>query len=551
MARVNTTSSLQRPGVERLPTILQDLHEDRLRIPKFQRPFIWSDDKRLHLLDSVKRGLPIGSLMIWSTTRHVATDPCVGPFRMQFTDLAEGATRRYLLDGRQRLTTLYATLGLAFYEQEAPALSEQASSEDWRIYYDLDKETFELAGGQNQLPSTWMPTHLLLDGFARQAWLEEQLGVKESMRVLWKRANVLAAHFNDYLIPLIPMASDSLEVVALSFKRVNQGGTEMGDFDMVHALTWNDDFDFGGRVSSLLEVLAQVGWGQLDRDWVLKAVAAEVGVNPFKFDPERLADNLKKDPSAVERVAEQFERTVALLGKLNIRGPRIIPYTHQFLFVARALQRLGDELSDEHERRIWTWVLRTSVSSALGGGGHDRLTRLLREFESWVAEGHQLILGGRARECLHYNFSHARSRILALTLAKLGPRHADGTLVEHPFDALARYGTDATPMLLDRFGLGLETYDRERLAAVPSALKSSPANRVICLDVAELRRALLGPDALADGVAESHAITAAALDELRMHRYEAFIEHRRREILRLEQQQLEGTGWCSTKRTTG
>jgi hypothetical protein len=538
-------STVRRPAIDRLPTILADLHHAEYGIPRFQRPFIWEDDKRLQLLDSIKRGLPIGSLMIWSTTKHVATDPCIGPYQVPRVDLPAGATRQYLLDGRQRLTTLYAALGRTFFEQEdrQPMASDLADVIDWFVYYDLEAEAFELRRARKNLPKTWLPLHLLLDGFALSSWLEENIGIK-SGRVLWNRAKALAAHFSDYLIPLIPIASEDIEEVATTFKRVNDGGTQMGDFDMVHALTWSGDFDLGIRTASLLETLAQGGWGKLDPDWVLKVIATEVKVSPFKFDAEQLAKKLKLDACAIDRVAEQLGWTFDFLDKqMDIRGPGVLPYTHQLLFVARGLRIVGGSPTTEQCDRIKAWVRKTSILSALGGLGHDRLKPALADFECWVETGTppKLTSAATAPECRHYNFGHARTRILALMLAGLKPRRADGTPFKDPFMDLARGGNDSTPMLLDRASPGLEDYDDDQLAALGSAIKSSPANRVIAPEgVADLRRALIGAVPLVNGVAASHAITPEALAALRRGDYRSFLMFRRKEIVRLEQQLLEG-----------
>lgn len=524
---------LRRPTVERLPVILELLQSGSLCIPRLQREFVWKDDQRIELFDSIRRGLPIGSVMTWSTAMKIAVTPNIGPFT---TNKQEGADLQYLLDGQQRLTTLYAALGRALFEGDTFTIADGETLSAWAIDYDLASESFLLPDSPNSpLTSARMPAHLLLDGFARHEWLAANL---PDQRVLWTRANALGTAFSDYLIPVIPITSDNGELISLTFKRVNQGGTKMGDFNMVHALTWKPGetgFDLEAETGTLLEALGQHGWGDLDRDWVLEAVARELGLNAFRFEAEDLASKLSVDTSAIGRVLEQLEWTVGVLGRFGIRGPRSLPYGHQVLFVSRTFA----PPTPEAIARIEYWLLHTSMASALGGLGHDRLVKLLREFESWVAQGDPQPCWP-VEECTHYNYSHARSRILALTLARLEPRSGEGSPIAGPFDALARLGNDATPLLLDRSGVGLEGYDRKKLTALPTKLRNSPANRVVAPDghLAGLRRALLSPNPLPEGVAESHAITPEALVELRRGNYAAFLERRRQTIWQIEQRRL-------------
>jgi hypothetical protein len=67
-------SYLRTPTVERLPTILEELHTGSLRIPPFQRDFEWTGEQRLALCSSIRLGVPTGSLMVWRTDHKLADE---------------------------------------------------------------------------------------------------------------------------------------------------------------------------------------------------------------------------------------------------------------------------------------------------------------------------------------------------------------------------------------------------------------------------------------------------------------------------------------------
>ena len=69
---MNNTSSylpsyLEEPQVSFLGRILEDVRSGAILVPRFQRRFEWKSESRRLLFDSIKQGIPIGSLLVWST----------------------------------------------------------------------------------------------------------------------------------------------------------------------------------------------------------------------------------------------------------------------------------------------------------------------------------------------------------------------------------------------------------------------------------------------------------------------------------------------------
>jgi hypothetical protein len=76
-----------------------------LRLPEIQRHYVWRATRVRDLLDSLYRGYPSGSILMWETDEPVPTrDAAV----QQETTALSG--RKLLLDGQQRLTSLTAVL---------------------------------------------------------------------------------------------------------------------------------------------------------------------------------------------------------------------------------------------------------------------------------------------------------------------------------------------------------------------------------------------------------------------------------------------------------
>lgn len=85
-----------------LSQLLGDIELGKLALPDLQRPFVWKTTEVRDLLDSMYRGFPIGYLMLW----HAAEVSS----KMIGTDGKQHAPSEFIIDGQQRLTSLYAVM---------------------------------------------------------------------------------------------------------------------------------------------------------------------------------------------------------------------------------------------------------------------------------------------------------------------------------------------------------------------------------------------------------------------------------------------------------
>lgn len=89
-------------------------------LPQVQRQYVWgarheSEGYVCLLLDSLKRGYPIGGVVLWETStpvpyREFVRDYAPGHYAHQVEEGRWGATKSLVYDGQQRLQTLYSVL---------------------------------------------------------------------------------------------------------------------------------------------------------------------------------------------------------------------------------------------------------------------------------------------------------------------------------------------------------------------------------------------------------------------------------------------------------
>lgn len=559
-------SYLRSPNVERLPVLLEELHTGALRIPPFQRDFEWTGEQRLALCSSVRLGLPTGALMVWRTSLKLAEENPIGPYLLAPSQTP--VPMQYLLDGRQRMTTLYAALAASFWTREGkvppspvPGSRTAPDGTPWSILFDLDEQEFvfderiedaETSPNLSLFPAgedkkrALLPLDVLLDDTAYDDWRARA----SLSRELANRARALRSAFMDYLIPVVPLVTDDIGVVTLTFKRVNSGGTPMGDADMTRTLAWSKGFDLREKTEAVREELKPLGWGELEDDALLKVVAAVAKLDPTEVDPEELAQKIKAEPSLVQIAGERISGAVRLLGgRLGITGPGSLPYALILVLVARAIDSAGGTLKAEQEDKLTAWAAEVCLDERFRGAPPHMVRA------DWRALAHRLGLPHadpprardekrpKAKECWVFSMAWARSRGTALVLADQKPGDGQGQPFDDPFALVAR-GTDNVCMLIAQGAEGISVSARKQIKdrRLATALRS-PANRVVCPphELPRLRAALFS-DACPEALLRSHLVEKGAHEALVHGALQDFFELRRVAILDAEERWVEARG---------
>ena len=122
------------PANTRLFSLVKEASEGKLALPQFQRSFVWSPEDVKELLLSVFKQYFIGSLLLMDI------DPHSPPFALRAVEgseiseqLLRGVSSRLLLDGQQRITSLY----YAFYAPDIPLKGRKKNPT--RFFVDLKK----------------------------------------------------------------------------------------------------------------------------------------------------------------------------------------------------------------------------------------------------------------------------------------------------------------------------------------------------------------------------------------------------------------------------
>ena len=97
-----------KPISRRYDDIIRNIEKGIYQIPKFQRDFVWDKNKSAKLIESLLKGYPIGSFILWKTKERLKSLKKLGGEILK--EIEEGDFVYYILDGQQRITSLYLAI---------------------------------------------------------------------------------------------------------------------------------------------------------------------------------------------------------------------------------------------------------------------------------------------------------------------------------------------------------------------------------------------------------------------------------------------------------
>ena len=254
-----TGSRIKRPNARTFP--LEDLIDEVLtggvRIPEFQRPFRWQWEDVRRLMDSIIRGYPIGSVLLWARPAQ-EEELTIGALQILASKRDEAL---WVVDGQQRLTSL------------ANALNDAGFTDPrFGIAYDLSLQTFVKPVGEQphviDLPTIFDLQRLL-------KWFSEH---SESTQY-FEAATKVAKAIREYSIPAYIVKQEDEDVLRDIFDRMNNYGkrlTRAEVFSALHGGT-RDDHKSQTLADIVLKIDATFLFGEIDDITVLSAILARRG----------------------------------------------------------------------------------------------------------------------------------------------------------------------------------------------------------------------------------------------------------------------------------
>ena len=361
------------PTIDRIDELARRILTGDILLPKFQREYIWERSQILMLLDSIAKGYPIGSILLWQTRQELRSD-------RRIADLDVDLPRpdypvNYLLDGQQRLSTI---CGAMFWKGRDP-------KSRWNIAYDLRSETFMFLDTLDDPPPHLLRINSLADPaeYFKRVYALDTL-TTDDKSILKQRAEALFRRWKDYKIASVTLGDMSLQDVAPVFERINSQGTQLTIVDLTRAATWSPDFDLVEAIDEIRDDMVEASFDSIgesgrqvvDRKVILRNISAAAGGGFSVEGIEGLRTHSPQTLKAATTTTQQAcRRTIDFLVKeLRVPNARVLPYSNQ-LTVLTEVFRLVPRPNANQRKELVRWFWRSAFSGYFGGWNTGMMAR--------------------------------------------------------------------------------------------------------------------------------------------------------------------------------
>lgn len=355
--------------------LIHEIDQGEIRVPAFQRGFVWDEDHIAYLLDSIYKGYPVGSLILWKTKETLARERDLGPFKIP--DSADDYPVKYVLDGQQRITSIYGTFKDSHDAQESGA--------EWpQIYFDLQAEEDPQASRfiifqEKADPNRYFPVNTFFSTIAYRK------ATRELSDEIAERVDEVQQRFKDAKIAIQEISTDSRGEVAIVFERVNRLGVELDALQLLSAWTWSEEFDLLERFQELSANLEGFGFGGIgdDSQLLLRCFSALIKGNS---DPESL---IELESAIVRDKFEEVENGLKgaidfLKANLGITDLKQLPSDAVLVplcvfFAAENGRQVA--VTDRQRAQIVRWLWRSFFGKRFSAGTRRNLNQDIKKME--------------------------------------------------------------------------------------------------------------------------------------------------------------------------
>lgn len=361
-----------------MTTILDRIKSGRILIPKFQRDFVWNTKQILDLLDSILKGFPIGSLILWTPELvQFKTIDCIEGVEVA-SSLNSGKLEDmcYILDGRQRITALIASL-----------FDEGNFAKDFFVNLE-DMKCFRQTRFNRDCLSN-LALSEAFDTYALVGYLERLKGsdLPEVVKLKYAdKAKLVNKILQSYELGYINVKGGTIEEAVEIFSRLNSKGTGISMDYMIQALAYNVDseFLFGQAITKVKNGLAEYNFADISRDLILKCVFNHTDKVFIDGKIQDLLDIKERLHLVMCEVDKNIRNAVDFLYmRCGVIDLKILPYSYHLVMLADFF-RIVSNPTEMQLKDLKKWFFYTTYTNYFTNTSLSRIRRDIYRFRQFA-----------------------------------------------------------------------------------------------------------------------------------------------------------------------
>jgi len=361
---------LPEPQTRTFNTILGDIERGQIKIPQFQREFVWELRKCASLMDSIVKGYPIGTLIFWKTKDRLRAIRDIGGHALP--EPPEGDFVEFVLDGQQRLTALFASLKGLKIQRDTARVDDFAE-----MYIDLqakEDEQIVVTDVSGKDPSSVIKlAELLYGGLTTLAKYPQEYHEK---------LDTYKNRISSYNYSTIQIREAPIDIATEIFTRINVGGKPLTLFEIMVAKTFEPkhDFDLSEKFDELIDRLRPLDYETISDATVLQTISLLIDdeckrQTILKLDRNQFINTWPKAIDAIERAIEYFR------GSYRIPVSQLLPYNALIVPFAYFFYHYPNKPAGDKQRYLEDFFWRCSLSGRYSSGVEGKLAQDVKRID--------------------------------------------------------------------------------------------------------------------------------------------------------------------------
>ena len=328
-------SKQPKPDSKKYTDLISEIQKGQIKVPKFQRNFVWSLEKTAKLLDSILKGYPIGTFILWETNERLNDIKNIG--NLELPAIPDDIKVQYVLDGQQRITSLYAAfLGAKIQKEGEKKITNYAD-----IYVDLDGDVEnndeQIVISEKPEEGIFITLHEVLN------FNENLLEIKEKYSdEQFKKIHQYSQTFSTYDFSTIVLRKEDIDSAIEVFTRINTGGQTLTLFEIMSAKTYDEeqDFDMEDRFQGLLKELEERKYDTISSSVILSVLSLILSKNKeckrkviLQLDKQAIIDIWDDVISALKESVDYFRSVYRIpVSAILPYDSLLVPFAYFFYF---------------------------------------------------------------------------------------------------------------------------------------------------------------------------------------------------------------------------
>lgn len=258
------------PGTLKYSDLINEIEKGRIKIPQFQRDFVWGKKNVADLIDSIIKGYPIGTFILWKTKEELRSVRNIGNLSLPMTP--KGDFVQYVLDGQQRMTSIFCCIKGLCIE------NEDGKKDDYsEIYIDLEVDEDEAVviidpDFENATEGRYINVSEVYTGNLMKISQDYMMPPKNQY---FERLSDYSERLKTYDFSTIAVNDVPIDIATEIFTRINVGGKSLSVFEIMVAKTFDNEknFDLAEKYDKLIETLQNVDYDTIPSSTILQCIS--------------------------------------------------------------------------------------------------------------------------------------------------------------------------------------------------------------------------------------------------------------------------------------